>query len=125
MKNSIILFILLSGFISRAQTKDTAYAKLNGGCLLSGGLINVTDYNKIKRLCPAKLTRVIRYTFYHQPKGKLRKNAHKIFVECLGEDFVYPIPALKPGDIIIYDEIVGLNANKKRTAAESIILTIK
>jgi len=93
--------------------------------LLSGGLISVTDYNKIKRLCPAKLTRVIRYTFYHQPKGTLRKNARKTFIECLGEDMAYPISTLKSGDIIIYDEIVGLNANKKRSAAESIILTIK
>lgn len=124
MKKIIVLLLLISGFISRSQTKDTVYAKLNGSCLLSGGLISVTDYNKIKRLCPPNLIRVIRFKYTLVPKGTSIKKGHPGYVECLGGDIPY-LPSAKVGDTVFLDEIVGLNENKKRSAAESIVLKIK
>lgn len=120
-----LYFILLLAFSSaKAQTKDTFQAKLNGNCLQSGGSISVADYNKIKRLCPAKLTKVIRFKMTRVPKGTSFKNARPGYVECLGGDIPYLEP-VKVGDTVFFDEIVGLNENKKRSAAESMVLIIK
>lgn len=124
MKQIVTLLLFIICFSLKAQTKDTVQAKLNGSCLISGGLISVADYNKIKRLCPPKLIRVIRFKNTRIPKGTSIKNAHPAYVECLGGDIPYLEP-VKSGDTVFFDEIVGLNENKKRSAAESIKLTIK
>jgi hypothetical protein len=124
MKNFFILYLTFLCFTFKAQTKDTAKAILNGNCLISGGQITVNDYSKIKRLCPPKLVRVIRFKVTRVPKGKSVKNGDTMYIECLGGDIPYLDP-VKPGDTVFFDEIVGLNEIKKRSASESIVLNVK
>ncbi len=127
MKKIYIFFLFAISLTSNAQTKDTLTtpAKFNASCLMTSGTITVSDYEKINNLCPPKLTKVIRFKFLYIPKGTNRKKAYSIYIESIGEKFDLSYKKVKPGDQVIYEDIVGLNADKKRSAAEAIVLTIK
>ncbi len=119
MKNlfkTIFIFLLFFAKPSFSQS-DTLAAKFNGGCLISGGTISVSDYEKLNNLCPPKLTRVIRLKFLYVPKGTSRKKAYPTYYESLGQPFDFSYKKVKPGDQVIFEDIVGLNSDKKRSAA--------
>ncbi len=124
MKN--ILTILLIVFASKTFSQsDSTKAKFEGNCIQTSGSITVNDFGKLKRICPPKLTKVIRYKYIYQPKGKTRKNSYPVYFESNDLDFKMGHKPVKPGDIIIFEDIVGLGADKKRSAADAIVLTIK
>ena len=120
MKKSLILLMITCCFFVKAQ--DSLGAKFNGSCLISGGSITVAEFKKLKTICPAKLTKVIRYKMTFK---SIETKKELVTLFDAGTDFSAAPPKLNPGDTIVFDEIEGLGLDKKKASANKIILLIK
>jgi hypothetical protein len=120
MRSLLVLAVIFICTISFGQ--KMASINLKDSCIGSGGIVSVTDFKKICKICPPNVKKVISFTISYSTNAPIYMD-----MLCKGNRYNAKavIPAAKPGAVIMIENIIAIDLKGNQVEVPHVTLGFK